>query len=92
MSKTKAGGSTKNGRDSVGKRLGVKLFGGQMARPGDVIIRQRGSRYGAGKNVGVGSDYTLFAKSSGEISYSNVRRATFTGRPKRKTIVSVIER
>ena len=56
MSKTKAGGSTKNGRDSIGKRLGVKLFGGQMARPGDVIIRQRGSRYGAGRNVGVGSD------------------------------------
>ena len=59
MSKTKAGGSTKNGRDSRSKRLGVKLFGGQEVTTGDIIVRQRGNKYEAGENTFLGKDYTM---------------------------------
>lgn len=90
MSKTKAGGSTKNGRDSIGKRLGVKLFGGQLAKPGDILVRQRGSRFGAGANVGVGRDYTLYATAAGKVEFTTLRKARFTGSPNRKTIVHIV--
>ena len=62
MAHKKAGGSSKNGRDSQSKRLGVKLFGGEVARAGNILVRQRGTKYHAGTNVGLGRDHTLFAK------------------------------
>ena len=69
MAHKKAGGSSKNGRDSESKRLGVKIFGGQNVKAGNIIIRQRGTRYHAGTNVGIGRDHTLFAKVSGKVSF-----------------------
>jgi large subunit ribosomal protein L27 len=65
----KAGGSTKNGRDSESKRLGVKIYGGQEVIPGNIIIRQRGTRVHAGTNVGIGRDHTLFAKKAGHVKF-----------------------
>jgi large subunit ribosomal protein L27 len=65
----KAGGSTKNGRDSESKRLGVKIYGGQEVIPGNIIIRQRGTRVHAGTNVGIGRDHTLFAKKAGQVKF-----------------------
>ena len=69
MAHKKAGGSTKNGRDSQSKRLGVKLFGGQKAAAGNIIVRQRGTEYHAGENVGMGTDHTLFATVAGEVKF-----------------------
>lgn len=69
MAHKKAGGSTRNGRDSQAKRLGVKLFGGQQAVAGNIIIRQRGTEYHAGENVGMGTDHTLFAKADGTVKF-----------------------
>lgn len=71
MSKTKAGGSTKNGRDSRAQRLGPKVFDGQVVTPGAIIVRQRGTRIHPGANVGRGSDDTLFALAEGTISYGS---------------------
>jgi large subunit ribosomal protein L27 len=65
----KAGGSTRNGRDSVSKRLGVKCFGGEAVRAGNIIVRQRGTRFHPGENVGIGKDHTLFAKADGKIEF-----------------------
>jgi len=72
MAHKKAGGSTKNGRDSVSKRLGVKLFGGQKVIAGNIIVRQRGTKFHPGANVGCGRDHTLFATADGRIEF-NVR-------------------
>jgi large subunit ribosomal protein L27 len=69
MAHKKAGGSTRNGRDSQAKRLGVKMFGGQQAVAGNIILRQRGTEYHAGENVGMGTDHTLFAKAAGEVKF-----------------------
>lgn len=69
MAHKKAGGSTRNGRDSQAKRLGVKMFGGQQALAGNIIIRQRGTEYHAGENVGMGTDHTLFAKADGTVKF-----------------------
>lgn len=69
MAHKKAGGSTRNGRDSESKRLGVKTFGGQSIPAGSIIVRQRGTQFHAGENVGVGKDHTLFAKASGEVKF-----------------------
>ncbi len=69
MAHKKAGGSTRNGRDSESKRLGVKKFGGQAVRAGNIIVRQRGSRFHAGENVGCGRDYTLFATADGHVQF-----------------------
>jgi large subunit ribosomal protein L27 len=69
MAHKKAGGSSRNGRDSRGRRLGVKKFGGEIVVPGNIIIRQRGTKYHAGKNVDMGRDHTLFAKVEGAVSY-----------------------
>jgi len=69
MAHKKAGGSSRNGRDSAGKRLGVKRFAGQAVRAGSILIRQRGTKIHPGENVGVGRDYTLFAKIDGVVSY-----------------------
>lgn len=69
MAHKKAGGSTQNGRDSQAKRLGVKHFGGEGVVPGNIIIRQRGTRYHAGTNVGMGRDHTLFALTEGTVAF-----------------------
>ena len=69
MSKTKGGGSTRNGRDSNAQRLGVKVFGGSHVNAGTIILRQRGTRYHPGKNVGIGGDDTLFALVDGSVKF-----------------------
>jgi large subunit ribosomal protein L27 len=69
MAHKKAGGSTRNGRDSESKRLGVKRFGGEGVIAGNIIVRQRGTRYHAGTNVGMGRDHTLFAKADGKVAF-----------------------
>lgn len=70
MAHKKAGGSTRNGRDSESKRLGVKRFGGEKVTAGNIIIRQRGTRFHAGSNVGIGRDHTIFATADGEVQFT----------------------
>ncbi len=70
MAHKKAGGSSRNGRDSESKRLGVKKFGDQVVVAGNILVRQRGTRYHAGVNVGLGRDHTLFAKSDGRVKFA----------------------
>ena len=74
MAQKKAGGSSRNGRDSAGRRLGVKLFGGQAVTAGNIIVRQRGTKLHAGKNVGTGRDWTLFALKDGTVQYDKAHR------------------
>ncbi|MDO9477554.1 MAG: 50S ribosomal protein L27 [Pseudohongiella sp.] len=69
MAHKKAGGSTSNGRDSIAKRLGVKKFGGEHALAGNIIVRQRGTRFHPGRNVGIGKDHTLFATAEGKVLF-----------------------
>ncbi|OPB29113.1 50S ribosomal protein L27 [Bartonella sp. WD12.1] len=69
MAHKKAGGSSRNGRDSESKRLGVKKFGGEIVIAGNIIVRQRGTRWHPGENVGIGKDHTLFALSNGKVSF-----------------------
>lgn len=69
MAHKKAGGSTRNGRDSESKRLGVKRFGGQVVIAGNILVRQRGTKFHAGENVGIGKDHTLFAKADGVVKF-----------------------
>lgn len=69
MAHKKAAGSTKNGRDSQSKRLGVKKFGGQTVLAGNILVRQRGTKFHAGNNVGMGRDHTLFAKADGQVKF-----------------------
>lgn len=83
MAHKKAGGSTRNGRDSASKRLGVKCFGGETVKAGNIIVRQRGTRFHAGSNVGLGKDHTLFAKADGKVEF--VSRG-----PKSRTFVQVV--
>ena len=80
MAHKKAGGSSKNGRDSESKRLGVKIYGGQSVKAGNIIVRQRGTKFHPGINVGCGKDHTLFAKANGKISFS------IRGPQKKKTV------
>ncbi|MEI6349123.1 MAG: 50S ribosomal protein L27 [Bacteroidota bacterium] len=82
MAHKKGAGSSNNGRESHSKRLGVKLFGGQVAKPGNIIIRQRGTKHYPGLNVGIGRDHTLYALAGGRVAF----RKTVDG----KSIVSVI--
>ena len=70
MAHKKAGGSSRNGRDSAGRRLGVKKYGGEVVSPGNIIIRQRGTRWFPGENVGMGKDHTLFALKDGKVKFS----------------------
>lgn len=70
MATKKGGGSSKNGRDSESKRLGVKKFGGQVVLSGNILIRQRGTKYHPGKNVGIGKDHTLFSLVDGQVEFS----------------------
>ena len=83
MAHKKAGGSTRNGRDSESKRLGVKKYGGELVKAGNIIVRQRGTKIHPGDNAGCGKDHTLFAKSDGHVKFS------IKG-PKNKKFVSII--
>lgn len=83
MAHKKAAGSTRNGRDSESKRLGVKKFGGEKVLAGNILIRQRGTKYHAGVNVGLGRDHTLFAKSDGAVKFEKKG-------PKNRMFVSVV--
>lgn len=73
MAHKKGAGSSRNGRDSESKRLGVKLFGGQTAKAGNIIVRQRGTKHNPGLNVGLGKDHTLFALTDGEVEFKRKR-------------------
>jgi large subunit ribosomal protein L27 len=81
MAHKKAVGSTRNGRDSQGKRLGVKKFGGEVVRAGNILVRQRGSTYHAGENVGTGRDYTLFALVDGVVEFKQGLRQSICVKP-----------
>ena len=80
MAHKKAGGSSRNGRDSAGRRLGVKKFGGESVLPGNIIVRQRGTKVNPGLNVGMGKDHTLFATSGGHVQF------TYKGIKQKKTV------
>jgi large subunit ribosomal protein L27 len=82
MAHKKAGGSSRNGRDSAGRRLGVKKFGGQVVIPGNIIVRQRGTKWWPGEGVGMGKDHTIFATAEG--------RVTFAKGFKNRTFISVL--
>jgi large subunit ribosomal protein L27 len=82
MAHKKAGGSSRNGRDSAGRRLGVKLYGGQQAEAGNIIVRQRGTKMHPGRNVGIGRDHTLFALVDGQVAFSEGRQ--------NRTFVSIV--
>jgi large subunit ribosomal protein L27 len=83
MAQKKAGGSSRNGRDSAGRRLGVKKFGGEHVVSGNILVRQRGTKFHAGENVGIGKDHTLFALTTGNVRFKNGY--------KNRTYVSIIE-
>ena len=89
MAHKKAGGSTALGRDSVSKRLGVKIFGNQAVKKGEVIVRQKGTKFHAGKNVKVGGDYTLYSMKDGLVKFQNKQEAKFHGNLRKTRIVSV---
>jgi large subunit ribosomal protein L27 len=74
MAHKKAGGSSRNGRDTAGRRLGVKKFGGEAVVPGNIIIRQRGTKYHPGRNVGMGKDHTIFALTEGRVAFHRGQR------------------
>ena len=90
MAHKKATGSTKNGRDSNPKYLGVKINHGQGVKPGEIILRQRGTSCMPGKNVGVGKDYPLFALKQGVVQFASKRKVSFNNQIDRKKIVHVI--
>ena len=90
MSHKKAGGSTKNGRDSVSKRLGVKLYAGQIVKAGNILVRQKGSTFQEGTNVGIGKDFTLFALKSGVINFTEKRVKKYDGRIVKNRFVNVV--
>ncbi len=83
MAHKKAGGSTRNGRDSNSKRLGVKRYGGEAVLAGNILVRQRGTKFHAGENVGIGKDHTLFAKADGQVLFQDKG-------PKNRKFVSVV--
>ncbi|MBP37380.1 MAG: 50S ribosomal protein L27 [Candidatus Pelagibacter sp.] len=77
MAHKKAGGSSRNGRDSAGRRLGVKKFGGEVVISGNIIVRQRGTKFHPGTNVGIGKDHTIFATKDGKVFFKKTRTRTF---------------
>jgi len=77
MATKKAGGSSRNGRDSIGRRLGVKKFGGENVLAGNIIVRQRGTKFHPGNNVGIGKDHTIFATTNGKVAFKKTRIRTF---------------
>jgi len=89
MAHRKAGGSTRLGRDSISKRLGVKIYGGQKAEQGEIIVRQRGTKFHPGKNVMRGEDDTLFSTTSGIVRFLQKKVVDFTGRIVKRQFVHV---
>ena len=90
MAHKKAGGTTTNGRDSEAKRRGVKRFGSEVVRSGEVLVRQKGYWYRPGKNVHVGSDWTIHASVDGVVKFSKMKRTSFTGSKKWATVIHVV--
>ncbi len=91
MAHRKAGGSTDLGRDSIAKRLGVKRFGSQLVKPGEIIIRQRGTKFHPGKNVRQGADDTIFSLVEGVVSFKHKKVVSFTGKLEKRTFVEVVK-
>ncbi|HLD82271.1 MAG TPA: 50S ribosomal protein L27 [Patescibacteria group bacterium] len=89
MAHKKAGGSSSNLKDSAGKRLGVKLFDGQNVLAGNILVRQRGTKFQAGEHVGIGRDHTLFATMSGILRFKTKKTARFTGKLSVSKIISI---
>ncbi len=89
MSHKKAGGSTRNGRDSNAKRLGVKLYGGQIAKAGNIIVRQKGTKFFPGENVSIGKDFTLYALTNGRVKFTEKKQRKFNGRVYRNKFVHI---
>lgn len=92
MATAKSAGSTRLGRDSESKRLGVKLFAGEVAKPGAIIIRQRGSKFIAGHNVKMGSDNTLYSMADGQVKFSSRRMKKFNGEVRVLKVVNVLKK
>lgn len=90
MAHTKSGGAAHNNRESASKRLGVKKSDGEMAAPGQIIIRQRGSKYSLGENVKQGADDTIYAMKTGKVKFKNAMKTRFDGSRRRTTVVSVM--
>lgn len=90
MAHKKAGGSSKNGRDSNAKRRGVKRFGDQMVQAGEILVRQKGTKFRPGKNVGIGRDFTLFALESGTVNFTEKAVRRFDGRRYPTRFVNVV--
>lgn len=90
MAHKKAGGSTQNGRDSQSKRRGVKVFGGTYVIPGNIIVRQKGTKWFPGEGVSMGRDFTLFANKEGVVTYSQKRQKKFNGQTHYDTMVHVV--
>ncbi|QQS61225.1 MAG: 50S ribosomal protein L27 [Candidatus Moraniibacteriota bacterium] len=89
MAHRKAGGSTRLGRDSISKRLGIKIFGGQPAKSGNIIVRQRGTKFRPGKNVRKGADDTLYASNDGIVSFLKKKVISYTGKIVKRQYVHV---
>jgi large subunit ribosomal protein L27 len=89
MAHTKAKGSTQLGRDSKSKRLGVKIFGNQKAKNGQIIVRQRGTKYIAGENAKTGKDHTIFASTDGIVQFKKINKKTFSGKTKKRQLISI---
>lgn len=90
MSTKKAGGSSKNGRDSQAKRLGIKRFAGEVVTAGSVIVRQKGTKWHPGKNIGTGKDWTLYALTDGKVAFTEKRQRKFDGSTHYNTLVHII--
>ena len=91
MAHRKQGGSASNLKDSQSKRLGVKLFGGQAVKKGNILVRQRGTKFECGEGVGIGKDHTLFATKDGNVKFVEKKIVSFTGSSKRKMIVNILD-
>ena len=91
MAHKKAGGSTTNGRDSVAKRLGVKIFGNQVCKAGSIIIRQKGAKFKPGENVGIGKDFTIYSLKNGKVRFTRKKFRNYDGRKFHRTVVNVVE-
>ncbi len=91
MAHKKAAGSTKNGRDSVAKRLGVKIFGGQTVKSGNIIIRQRGTQFFPGENASMGKDHTIFALADGVVKFTEKQLKKYDGQVHKDKFVNIIK-
>lgn len=89
MATKKAAGSTKNGRDSQAKRLGVKIYGGQTAKAGNIIVRQRGTKFFPGENTSMGKDHTIFALTEGVVNYSEKQLTKYNGQVHKDKVVNI---